>query len=176
MNWIDILILVPLLWGAFNGFKKGLISQVLGTFGLIIGIWLGTQYPGLVEGFLKDFVNEEYLKIISFVVIFLAVVIVTALLSKLLEKVINFIQLKMLNKLGGVIVGVAKILLFMLIFVFILENWPTIGKLINSEQKSQSLVYPKLVYASDLILPELQKKADIDISSDPLNTILESAN
>ena len=88
--------------------------------------------------------------------IFLAVVIVTALLSKLLEKVINFIQLKMLNKLGGVIVGVAKILLFMLIFVFILENRPTIGKLINSEQKSQSLVYPKLVYASDLILPELQ--------------------
>ena len=94
MNWIDILILAPLIWGAYNGFKKGLISQVLGTFGLIIGIWLGTQYPGIVEGFLKEFVDDDYLKIISFVVIFLAVVLVTALLSKLLEKVINFIQLK----------------------------------------------------------------------------------
>ena len=176
MNWIDILILVPLIWGAYNGFKKGLISQVLGTLGLIIGIWLGTQYPGLVEGFLKEFVDDEYLKIISFVVIFLAVVLATALLSKLLERVINFIQLKMLNKLGGIIFGVAKILLFMLIFVFILENWPTVGKLINAEQKSQSLVYPKLVYVSDLVLPELQEKADIDISSDPLNTILESTN
>ena len=94
MNWIDILILAPLIWGAYNGFKKGLISQVLGTFGLIIGIWLGTQYPAIVEGFLKEFVDDDYLKIISFVVIFLAVVLVTALLSKLLEKVINFIQLK----------------------------------------------------------------------------------
>ncbi len=174
MNWLDILILVPLLWGAYNGFKKGLISQVFGTLGLVVGIWIGTHYPELAEVFLEGVVNDEYLKIVSFVVIFLTVVIVTALLSKLVEKLVNFVQLKMLNKLGGIIVGVAKILLFMLIFVFILENWPTVGKLINADQKSKSLVYSKLVYVSDMILPELQKKTDIDISSDPLNTILES--
>lgn len=176
MNWLDILILVPLIWGAYNGFKKGLISQVFGTLGLIVGIWLGTHYPGIAEGFLIGIVNEEYLKIISFVVIFLAVVIATALLSKLVEKLINFVQLKMLNKLGGVVVGAAKILLFMLILVFILESWPTVGKLIGLDHKSESLMYSKLVTVSDLILPELQEKTAIDISSDPLDTILESSN
>jgi len=37
-------------------------------------------------------------------------------------------------------------------------------------------MYPKLVTVSDLILPELQEKTAIDISSDPLDTILESSN
>ena len=60
--------------------------------------------------------------------------------------------------------------------MFILESWPTVGKLIGLDYKSESLMYPKLVTVSDLILPELQEKTAIDISSDPLDTILESSN
>ena len=43
MIWIDIVFLVPLLWGVYTGFKKGLVSQVLGLVSIIIGIWIGNQ-------------------------------------------------------------------------------------------------------------------------------------
>ena len=176
MNWIDILIVVPLLWGGYNGFKKGLISQVFGTIGLIIGIWLGVNFPEMVEFLLKGKVDEEYLKIISFVVIFLSVVLVTALLCKFLEKIIDFVQLKIVNKLGGILVGGAKILLFMVILCFILENWDKYGNVISQEQKSSSLLYSKLAKTSEFILPELQQKTNIVVSSDSLNTIFKTPN
>ena len=176
MNWIDIVLVVPLLWGAYNGFKKGLISQIFGILGLVVGIWLGIKFPGIAEVWLKGNINDEYLKIVSFVVIFLVVVIITFLLSKLIEKLINFVQLKMLNKLAGVVLGVTKILLFMVIISFILENWDKNGNIINTQEKAESLVYPKLVYTSNLILPKLQEKTEIDISNPSISTILETTN
>ena len=45
MVWLDIVLLAPILWGAYVGFKKGLIAQVLGLAGIAMGVWLGTQHP-----------------------------------------------------------------------------------------------------------------------------------
>ena len=34
MIWLDIVLLAPLLWGAYSGFKKGLVAQILGLLSL----------------------------------------------------------------------------------------------------------------------------------------------
>ena len=60
MIWIDIVFLAPILWGAFIGFKKGLIAQVLGLASIGIGVWLGTQFPEYAHLILKDKVDAEY--------------------------------------------------------------------------------------------------------------------
>ena len=32
MIWLDIVLLAPLIWGAYKGFKKGLIARAISPF------------------------------------------------------------------------------------------------------------------------------------------------
>ena len=164
MNWLDILFLVPILWGAFIGFKKGLIAQVLGLASIAVGVWLGTQYPEYVHPILKDKIDLQYLSIASFIIVFLIVVTSGALIIKILEKLVNLIQLKFLNKIGGIILGVLKVLMFLIIIVFVLEGWDSHGIIIKKSVKENSTVYPILNSASKFILPKIKSQNIVDLN------------
>lgn len=68
MNYIDIVILLFLLYGAFRGFSKGLIIEVATLAGLILGVFIAIRYSPFTEGILKDFLNitSRYLSYIAF--------------------------------------------------------------------------------------------------------------
>ena len=70
MIWLDIVFLVPLIWGAYNGFKKGLIAQVIGIISLLAGVWVGINCKELVTPFIIEKVQEKYLSISCFLVLF----------------------------------------------------------------------------------------------------------
>ena len=163
MVWLDIVLLAPILWGAYVGFKKGLIAQVLGLVGIALGVWLGTQHPEYVHFILKDKIQDKYLSIGSFIVLFLAVVIAVAIIIKLLEKLVNIIQLKFLNKIGGVILGIIKVLAFLIIGTFIIESWDTENIIIKKPFKESSVLYPILNQSATLILPNIKSQNLISI-------------
>ena len=118
--WLDITISIPLLWGIYIGYKKGLVSQVLGVISLFLGIWIGTNHGDWIYFLIEEKVDIKYLPIVSFAILFVATVIIGLLLAKGIEKMLAFIQLKQLNKLGGVIFGLIKVLLLMTIFTLII--------------------------------------------------------
>ena len=156
MIWLDIVIVVPLLWGAYTGYKKGLIAQVLGIVCLVLAIYLGTKHPDMVHFIFEDRVPLEYLSLICFVALFLATVIIGAITIKLLEKIINTIQLKKLNQFGGVVLGVFKICAFLMVIVFTLESWGLSTYVIKAEVKEKSIIYPILQDTSKIIIPNLK--------------------
>ena len=45
MNALDILITLLLLYGAYTGFKKGLVFEIAMIVGLIVGIYLALSIP-----------------------------------------------------------------------------------------------------------------------------------
>ena len=47
MKLLDVLILVPLLWGAVHGYRKGLLIEVIGIAGFVIAMILGFKFLGL---------------------------------------------------------------------------------------------------------------------------------
>ena len=108
MVWLDIVLLTPLIWGAYTGFKKGLIAQILGITSLLVGVWIGTQHQELIEFLIIDKVQEKYLSIACFIILFFGIIILGAVIIKISEKFINFIQLKLLNKVAGVVLGIVK--------------------------------------------------------------------
>lgn len=110
MNYIDIVILLFLLYGAFRGFSKGLIIEVATLAGLILGVFIAIRYSPFTEGILKDFLNitSRYLSYIALAVTFLLVVIVVYLLGKMLTRLVNIISLGLVNKLLGTLLGIAK--------------------------------------------------------------------
>ena len=162
--WLDVVIASPILWGIYNGYQKGLISQVLGIISLVIGIYMGIHHGNLVFFLLEGKVSDSYIPIISFAIIFITIVVLGILLSKVIEKMLAFIQLKQLNKIGGIVFGVLKVLLFLLAGIYFFEKWDTKNSIIKSETKNESVLYPLLVKSSSIILPELSNHEILNIT------------
>ena len=162
MIWLDIVFLVPLLWGAYSGFKKGLIAQVLGLTSLFAGVWLGVNYQEMVSPFLIEKVQERYLSISCFIVLFFSVIILGAITTKIMEKFANFIQLKLINKLVGLILGVLKISSFLVIAVSIIQTWDSQSIMIDQSTKENSLFFPVFNNIGNSILPNLNHNNLLD--------------
>lgn len=162
MIWLDVILLSPLLWGAYTGFKKGLVAQIIGIVSLVAGVWIGTHFQDLVEPFIVEKVQEKYLSTLCFIILFFATIIVGAVFSKIIEKFINFVQLKLLNKIAGVVLGMFKILSFLVIIIFIIESWDSQSLIINKTTKNSSLVYPILKNIGDLVLPSINRSNILD--------------
>ena len=162
MIWLDIVFLVPLLWGAYSGFKKGLIAQVLGLTSLFAGVWLGVNYQEMVSPFLIEKVQEKYLSISCFIVLFFSVIILGAITTKIMEKFANFIQLKLINKLVGLILGVLKISSFLVIVVSIIQTWDSQSIMIDQSTKENSLFFPVFNNIGNSIIPNLNHNNLLD--------------
>lgn len=108
MNYIDIILLLPLLYGAYRGFSRGLIIEVATLLGLLLGVYIAIKFSGYTEDFLRDFLNlsSESLSYVALGVTFLIVVVAISLLGKMLTKLIDIISLGMVNKLLGTVLGI----------------------------------------------------------------------
>ena len=162
MIWLDIVFLVPLLWGAYSGFKKGLIAQVLGLTSLFAGVWLGVNYQEMVSPFLIEKVQEKYLSISCFIVLFFSVILLGAITTRIMEKFANFIQLKLINKLVGLILGVLKISSFLVIAVSIIQTWDSQSIMIDQSTKENSLFFPVFNNIGNSTLPNLNHNNLLD--------------
>jgi membrane protein required for colicin V production len=126
MNYLDILILVPIAFGAFKGFRRGLIIELAGLAALALGIYAGIHFSEITSVFLGKYMNieSEHMPILSFIITFLVVVIAVYLLGKVLEKLVDIVALSFINKFAGLTFGVLKVFLIlsMLIAVFMRFN------------------------------------------------------
>ena len=74
MNYVDIFISSFLLYGFVRGLFKGFISEIASVLGLVLGIYLATQYNGDLSNYLisKQFLSwkEGYIIILSNIILF----------------------------------------------------------------------------------------------------------
>ena len=76
MSQIDIILIIPLLWGAVMGFKKGLVLELASLVGLVLGIYGAIKFSDYTAEKLKQYVEitQEWLGLISFLVTFVLIV------------------------------------------------------------------------------------------------------
>lgn len=143
MNYIDIVILLFLLYGAFRGFSKGLIIEVATLAGLILGVFIAIRYSPFTEGILKDFLNitSRYLSYIALAVTFLLVVIVVYLLGKMLTRLVDIISLGLVNKLLGTLLGIAKYFIMVCVLLMIVDALNDKFHFISEETRENSLLF-----------------------------------
>ena len=157
VNWLDILILLPLLVGLVRGLMRGLVSEIIAIAVVVLGV-LGARWaaPPTAAWLLKQFAwPAEICNVIAYIVLFLAIAIVLSIIAKLVTKLLHSIHLGWANRLGGAVVGIAKYGLIVLVVVFAMDrinsrtHW-----LDKSEIVKTSVVYPYAVQVTNLLLPE----------------------
>ena len=91
MNYFDIIIIIPLIWGAYKGFKKGIIIEIASFIALGLGIWGGMKFSSISAKYLSETfdIAENIMPLISFAVTFILIVIVVFTLAKMLQKIVS---------------------------------------------------------------------------------------
>ena len=124
MNWLDVLLFLPLLVGLIRGLIRGLVSEVIAIAVVILGV-LGARMcgPWLSAQLLKAFEwPQGACDAVAYVVIFLAIAVVLAIVARLLTKFMRAIHLGWANRLLGGIFGILKYGIVVVFVVFAMDK------------------------------------------------------
>jgi membrane protein required for colicin V production len=112
MRNTDIILLIPLLWGVYRGFSKGIIGELTSIVAIFIVVYCSFKFSGLVSSFLIEHFQKQispgFISTVTFIVIFAGVVIGVYFLSKQLENITKALHIGSLNHILGAIFGLLK--------------------------------------------------------------------
>ena len=158
MNYIDIIIAIPLLWGLYKGFTKGIILEAATLIALGLAIWGAVKFHDFVTVWMRESLNwtSKYMPVISFALIFIGVLVLVFAIAKLLEKIIKAVALGFLNKLAGGIFGILKFGLILSVIIFLLNAIEKNYSFIPPDVKNKSVLYEPVGKIAPLIIPGLK--------------------
>lgn len=164
LNIVDIVLLVPLIFGLVRGLYKGLISELSSLVSLIAGLFLSFYFSEDVYNFLASQVQDAGigLRVLSYAIVFFAVVIVIYFISKALTKALDFLALGIVNHLLGGIFGLIKFAFILAIAVHFLEPIQRSQKVVQQSTVNSSVVYTYLIQYSDNVGNYRKKMFDGD--------------
>lgn len=161
MNYIDILLLIPIIYAAWKGFKHGLIIEIFTLLALFVGIYVGIHFSDFTAKYLRESLGFEskYLPIIAFTLTFLGVGAIVYFLGKTIEKIIKITQLTPLNKFAGVFFSVVKYLYLLSTVLVILESYDQRIGFFPVKTKNESLLYKPVLQVSKVTIPGMQESS-----------------
>jgi len=174
MNLIDIILFIPIVIGAWKGFRKGLIIELFTLLALLVGIYASIHFSDYMANVIHNNFNYEgkHTPIIAFVITFLLVGAMVFFLGKVLEKIIQSVQLGIFNKLGGLVLGAIKMMFVSATFVIVIDAIDKRDNIIDTETKKSSLLYKPLKTVSTTVIPAI-KESQLFKNKDLLNKFLD---
>ena len=109
MKLIDILILLPTLWGAYIGYQRGIIIEVISIAAFVISVIIGFRVLGYATDWISPFISnrltERLMPYIGFGAVFFPIVFLINKLGWMLRKSIRYTVFGSFDSLAGSIVG-----------------------------------------------------------------------
>ena len=145
MKLLDIILIVLLLFGAFRGYQKGLLLELINFISFFLALLLAFNFKDWGTEVLRGFLDqpEGLLNIIAFVAIFILVIIGLDLIGKGIKSLLDLTLLGSLDDLAGGLIGALKMALMISIFLWIFELFD-IG--ISPSYSEGTIIFP-YVYA-----------------------------
>jgi membrane protein required for colicin V production len=153
LNFLDIILIILFAVGAYHGYKKGLVLELISIFAFILAIiggfkllHVGMDYISRIwDGF------GSFLPFVAFLVIFVLIILVVNTVGSILKKIIDWTPLGVVDNLAGAILGVVKWALGISIIFWVLSALD-----LNSHVIEESTILPiadkTLAYVGDFII------------------------
>jgi len=159
MNFVDIIIIVPLIYASWVGFRKGLIVEVFTLLALLVGIYAGIHFSDWTSNLIRENIDIEgkYLPVVAFTLTFLAVGAMVFFAGKMIERMLKVVNLSPVNKVFGLLFGLIKMVYTLSILIILLETYDERGSFIPSEIKSESLLYEPVKITASATIPAIEE-------------------
>lgn len=158
MNVIDIIILVALAWGAFRGFMKGFILQIVTLLALVTGIWASIRFSDSMAHFLTRSldITGRYLPVLSFLLIFILVIVVAHLIGLLMTRFFELTPVGWLNRLGGIAFGILKMAFIVSVFLTLQNRMKEKVHILSEKQVKDSVLYKPVASIAPAVFPHIR--------------------
>lgn len=141
MNFLDIILAVPMCFFIYKGWKRGFIFELAALVGIVLGCWAAIHFSTWVASLLK--IKGEGTVLIAFFITFAAVVAGSFFLGKAVEGIIKMVKANGLNKILGAVAGMLKIVCILAVLI----NYILII------DRHQAVITPKVQQESILFRP-----------------------
>lgn len=160
MNWFDLTVGILLLIAFINGYRKGLVMQLVGLATVILAAVFGGRFAKTILPEINKLIDlsPEVAKVLSFILAFVAIAIVLSLAGRILQRFIDAVFLSFINRLSGAVIAAGTMMVFLSIIlnlVLILDNNKQI---INQKIKEESFFFERVEAVVPAIVPYLEPK------------------
>lgn len=142
MNYIDLIAAVAIGYGMFKGFSRGLIAELTGLLGVIVGIWAGLRLAFIFADYYAENtqIPGDIIPFLAFLTAFLLALAGVYLLGRVIGFIANQVALGLPNKLAGGLFGGLKFAFILGALLSILGN----SKVLPETATEGSATYPYL--------------------------------
>jgi membrane protein required for colicin V production len=157
MNYLDIIIVLPVCWGVIKGLKNGLVLEAASLAALALGIAGAIRFSNITAGWINapGQINESYVPIIAFAVTFIAIVIVTHLFAKILDKLVKSIALGLVNRAAGAAFGALKFGCIVSVFALVIDKLDSRLHFLSPSLVNDSMLYRHTVNLASYLYSSL---------------------
>ena len=155
MNLIDIVLLIPIGWGIYKGFSKGLIHELAQIAALVLGVLAGLYLSKWIGGFIANIfgTNEEHTQLIAFLVAFLGTLELVFLVARKAENAVKNMSLGIVNRIIGAVFASIKFILILSLIINFINSADKHGLFLKKETREGSLLYKPVGAVAPLVMP-----------------------
>lgn len=154
MSWIDIAILVTMIWFTYAAFQAGMIREIITIVGAIFAVALaGLFYTELAQDVHVAVDNEETARIIAFCMIFGATILASQLAALFLKQAASLLLLGLADSVGGAVIGFIKGFIFVEIALIMMITFGALGLEDTVEDSALAPFFLDILPVLKLILP-----------------------
>ena len=157
MNYLDYILLMPVLYGLYRGFSKGLILELASLIALVVGIYGAMHFSSFTFDYLSNYIEIEatYLQLASYGLTFIIIVLVITLIGKIITFLIKMVALGFINRMMGAIFGGMKALLILSVILLFFDRLNKQFVIVKEEVLNTSVLYSPMLIQSQEFFPNV---------------------
>ncbi len=170
MIYIDLIVIVVILYAFIKGFSNGLVNELASFLGLLIGAIISYSFSDDLSEIINSYIKKDsplYVispklwNILSFIILFITTSLLFTFAGKSLTKLIKYISLGTINRLLGGIFSSLKFIIIIVSISMVINYFSELLliEIIPLDQTNNSKVYPILTSIGELLLEVLNNKS-----------------
>ncbi len=157
MGLIDIILGGFLIYGLIRGLWRGFFVELASLLALFIGIFVTIKFSYLMKSLIESHVHwsPKSIQITAFALTFILVVVGIYLLAKFFTTLANFASLGLINKFGGGVFGVIRMVLILSVSLNLFQKVNDNNTFSDKVTLEKSLFFYPIIKVSTFIYPML---------------------
>jgi membrane protein required for colicin V production len=143
MQTLDIFLLLPILWGAYTGYERGILIEIISVVAFVVSIILGFRLWGSAVDWLSPYlssqVTQRLLPYVGFSMIFFPIIFLINKLGWTLRRSIRYTIFGSFDSMAGAIVGSFTWAFGLSVFLWLATSF---GVKIKPDSSKTYYVYP----------------------------------
>lgn len=154
LRFIDIIIILAMVWFGYKGIKKGFIYEIFSILALLVGAWSAIYLSNFTAKLIGA--ESEVMYLVSLAITFFVCIILVFLVGKLFKLSVSFIIPDLIDKILGFVFGVCKVLFFTGIIFYYIASADQKERILTSHAKENMFFFKPAYKSAELLLPKIK--------------------